>query len=739
MRSIAAKFLLPMAVLGAAFGAFLLYRSYTTSNRHITDLTQRQVELVMEYNLAIREYIAEEVRPLVTSMVGKNEFIPQAMSTSFVSRRVFEKVRAKHPEIIIKFSSDNPRNPANSASPDELRTIAYFNSHPNVDRVESTFTVDGCEYIAHFTAKRMEKACLRCHGDPKDAPTALIEQYGSSASFHRPLGQVVAMDTVAIPMKDVQAALNRDTLSQSAITLGAFLLLLAGIATTFRFVVSRRLRRIANHFRGIAQQADSSKIVPVTISGHDDIADLASSFNTLAARLQETYNSLEDRVAERTAELKRANEELEREVVERKRAELQLKKAKASAEGATRAKSEFLANMSHEIRTPMTAILGYADILLESGETEAASVSRAEAAKTIKANGEYLLGIINDILDLSKIEEGRMTVERIPCSPCTIVAEVASLMRVRADSKGLALHIEYEGGIPATIRTDPTRLRQILLNVTANAIKFTDTGQVRLLARFIGGERPQMQFDVIDTGIGITDEQASRLFQPFCQADGSTTRRFGGTGLGLTISKRLAALLGGDVTLVQTTPGAGTCFRVSVGAGSLDGVEIVEGRSEAAEEAEDAHEPGETATLSLAGCRILLAEDGPDNQRLISHILTKAGAQVTAVENGKLALDAALMADANNLRFHAVLMDMQMPVMDGYAATRKLRARGYTGAIIALTAHAMSSDRQRCIEAGCNEYASKPIDRRKLTSLIAACMAGSQGEPSLAPGRSQEP
>jgi PAS domain S-box-containing protein len=409
-----------------------------------------------------------------------------------------------------------------------------------------------------------------------------------------------------------------------------------------------------------------------------------------------------------------------RDVTDRKHAERELEETKEAAERANRAKSEFLANMSHEIRTPMTAILGFADLLLEDGNLHDAPPERIEAAKAVKSNGQHLLTIINDILDLSKIEVGKMVVELIPCSPCRIVAELASLMKVRADAKGLALHTEYVGAVPETIRTDPTRLRQILVNVIANAIKFTEVGAVRLVTRLIiEGEEPLMQFDVVDTGIGITAEQVVGLFQPFAQADASTTRRFGGTGLGLAISKRLAGMLGGDVVVLETQPGLGTRFRITVATGPLEGVGMIEDPSSATTITREATATTAGSEVSdLNGCRILLAEDGPDNQRLISHVLKKAGATVTVVANGKEAVDAALAAREKGSPFDGILMDMQMPVMDGYDATRLLRENHYTAPIIALTAHAMEGDRERCVEAGCDDYASKPIDRHKLIEMI---------------------
>ncbi|NMC34735.1 MAG: response regulator, partial [Veillonellaceae bacterium] len=398
-----------------------------------------------------------------------------------------------------------------------------------------------------------------------------------------------------------------------------------------------------------------------------------------------------------------------------------LARAKLEAEAANRSKSEFLANMSHEIRTPMTAILGYAEILLDPGEIANIPANRLEAAQIIKSNGEHLLAIINDILDLSKIEAGKMSVERIPCSPSHLLGEVISLMSVRADAKGLPLYLEQEGSIPRTVHTDPTRLRQILVNLLGNAIKFTETGEVRLKCRFesdnIGSGT--LCFDVLDTGIGMSELQAASLFDPFTQGDASTARRFGGTGLGLTISLRLAEMLGGRIVMIRTQPGLGTHIQVTVATGPVDQASILpDSASVITSPAPKDDQPRPTENQQLSGMRILLVEDGPDNQRLIRHLLRKMGAEVIVADNGQLGVDAVAAACAEHLGFHVILMDMQMPVLDGYGATRFLRERGYTGPIIALTAHAMSSDRQKCIDAGCNDYASKPIDSQQLADTI---------------------
>jgi signal transduction histidine kinase/CheY-like chemotaxis protein len=391
------------------------------------------------------------------------------------------------------------------------------------------------------------------------------------------------------------------------------------------------------------------------------------------------------------------------------------------AEAASQSKSEFVANMSHEIRTPMTAILGYLDLVRSGcpGQCEFAGNELRQYLDTVYRNGQHLLCIINDILDLSKIEAGRLMTERVVCSPVQIAADVHSLMQVRAAEKKLDLRVEFEGKIPERIETDPMRVRQVLVNLVGNAVKFTERGAVTLriwMDNTACGDR-RLCFGVRDTGIGMTPEQMNQLFLPFTQADSSTTRRYGGTGLGLAISRKLVEMLGGMIC-VESTPNEGSCFTFSIEMGSLEGVPMVVNPSvDAVIRSETPRDDGDHDT-TIDGFRVLIVEDGPDNQRLIMTILDRAGADVDLRENGKQGLEAALQADGTGHPYDVILMDMQMPVMDGYEATYKLREAGYQRPIVALTAHAMEQDRQKCVEAGCDDYASKPIDRARLIETV---------------------
>jgi len=393
-------------------------------------------------------------------------------------------------------------------------------------------------------------------------------------------------------------------------------------------------------------------------------------------------------------------------IAKTRRIDAELLSARNAAEAASRTKSQFLANMSHEIRTPISAIIGFSETALESQSTR---TEKDEALSTVVKNGRHLLHVINEILDISKVEANKLEVDIIDCSLVEIMVDVESLIGMQAREKGLSFSLDYMFPIPGRINTDPIRLKQILLNLCSNAIKFTNTGSVEVRVEFLRTGN-QLRISVKDTGIGLTEDQKGHLFQMFQQAESSTSRRYGGTGLGLYISRQLALRLGGDIT-VESISGLGSRFDLVIELGAVDEKVLLH---EYCDTSVTEPDQSDVAEIPRVQGKVLLAEDSSDNQRLISLYLQKLGATVEIANNGEEAVDKALAGD-----YDLVLMDMQMPIMNGPQATRRLRRASYAKPIVALTANAMKEDREKCLDAGCDDFLSKPIDRNLFNQKVA--------------------
>ncbi|WP_417382939.1 response regulator [Gimesia sp.] len=405
---------------------------------------------------------------------------------------------------------------------------------------------------------------------------------------------------------------------------------------------------------------------------------------------------------------------------ELKRKEFEVKSALNLAEQTNQAKSEFLSNMSHEIRTPMTAIIGYSEVLKES----ITQPEQHELIDIIQRNGDHLLQVINDILDISKIELGQYELRTVECFHLKILQELIASYQPKAAQKGLRLLTRIHETIPASIQSDPARLKQVLENLMSNAVKFTDHGSISIEVRVIARSNFErlLQFNIADTGIGISQEKLRHIFDPFTQADSSLSRPYSGTGLGLTLSQKLIQLLGGKLS-VQSMLNQGSVFSVTLNIGNQNsefqqtGIRTESDETKSLSQNSSGINEG-NYSADIKG-RVLLVDDTQEILRLFSYMLTKMKLDVVTASNGREAIEKFQQAERQRKPYDLILMDMQMPVMDGYEATRFLRSQNHQVPVIAITAHTLITDREKCIAAGCSDYLGKPVKFDVLSEIVS--------------------
>jgi two-component system, sensor histidine kinase len=400
------------------------------------------------------------------------------------------------------------------------------------------------------------------------------------------------------------------------------------------------------------------------------------------------------------------------DIHKRKYMEFKLIDATKEADAASQAKSNFLANMSHEIRTPLNSIIGFTDLML----TSPIAPEQKKNLAFIKRNGQQLLKIIDEILDISKVETGRLDIEKVESDLLILLGDLETLVKVQGKEKDLEVNFHCLTSIPRRVIIDPTRYRQVLLNIINNAIKFTGAGKVQV--DFSWERRDSnngvLVCDITDTGMGIDPENVNKLFHPFVQVDSSMTRKFGGAGLGLALSRRLAKAMGGNVELKRSEKGKGSVFNVHIAASVVSGSSVINKLSHIDTKSESPKLDAQMARDLLHDVKVLVVDDSSDNRILMTHFLKAAGARVECANDGQEAINKI-----NENDYQIVLMDIQMPVLDGYRATMQLRNQGYKKPIIALTAHALKEDKERSLKAGCSDHITKPVDRTLLLKKIA--------------------
>lgn len=670
--SLGMKFLLAIGLFSTAFSFFLIHQTWKSSHASLRQMLSQQAELAMAFEIALED-ISHEPDTLISNQIESAERFSAA-------EKVFEKVGNSYRNVVIRAGGDQLNRILNQVCDEGDHIYRIFEDSPTLETLDRVVKFNGRDYLTKFRMQR------------------------NGRSLAQPRSE---LRMIAIPLEGYRSQINEATIRRSSPLMFALLGLFAAIYVSFRFLVGGRLKKIAAHFCRVADQQQNMRFMPLENRSRDEIGLLAENFNSMGENLENLCQTLDAQVHKRTLELQRVNRTLRQKMSQCQQAEEHAKILAHEATVASRAKSDFLANMSHELRTPMNAIVGFSQILSDEDLKD----EHLAYAKMITNNSRNLLSLINDILDFSKIESGKLQIHNEDCLVGDLLADIESMLRPDAAAKDIRFEILQCEPIPEIIQTDSLRLRQCLVNLISNAIKFTETGYVYVNVTTCHRRGiPCIQFDIEDTGIGIPQKKLTSIFDSFTQADSTMTRKYGGTGLGLSITRDLASLLGGWVS-VASEEGRGSVFTLGIPLGVCwpDEDTPVWNKYEPADQIFNT-EKGNT----MYNGKVLVAEDNLSNQKLMAIVLQKMGLEVTIANDG---LEAVRECELQS--FDMILMDMQMPNMNGYDATRHLRSEGVKTPIIAVTANAMTGDEKKCIDVGCDGYMSKPINRSTLDELIA--------------------